>query len=59
MNRIWILVTWTDGLPVTRNFHDGDKAISFYKHATQVRDAAYLYVTDESGRWEAVHLAGW
>jgi hypothetical protein len=60
----FILVTWDyaydddgqvkDAMHLVRVYSDRREAIAIYKEAVAIRDAAYLYVTDEMGNWNII-----
>lgn len=64
VHQVYILVTWDyeyteDGQvkdvdPLVRWYHTRSQAIEIYKDAVTIRDAAYLYVTDEMGNWNLI-----
>lgn len=49
MNKLYVLVTWDEGMPLVRHYEDRTEAVEIYELALIGRDAAYLYETDESG----------
>ena len=63
-HHVYILVTWDyeytedgqvkDAHPLVRSYDTRRQAIGIYKDAVTMRDAAYLYVTDEMGNWNII-----
>jgi hypothetical protein len=63
-HQVFILVTWDyaydddgkvkDAMNLVRAYSDRREAISIYKEAVAIRDAAYLYVTDEMGNFNII-----
>jgi hypothetical protein len=53
-HKVWILVTWDEGMPMVRHYEDGQEAAEIYRDAARIRDAAYLYSADESGHMDLI-----
>jgi hypothetical protein len=64
VHQVFILVTWDyeytedgqvkEATPLVRTYPDRSQAVGIYKDAVTIRDAAYLYVTDEMGNWNII-----
>jgi hypothetical protein len=64
VHQAFILVSWEyayddegqvkDAMHLVRVYSDRSQAIAVYKDAVTMRDAAYLYVTDEMGNWNII-----
>lgn len=52
--RVWVVITWDDGMPLVRSYEDANDAAEVYRESTYMRDHAYLYVTDESGHMDLI-----
>lgn len=54
LHKVYVLVTWDDDMPLVRSYEDEQDAAESYRYATEIRAAAFLYVTDESGRMDLI-----
>lgn len=52
--RVWVVVTWDDGIPLVRDYRDERSAREIYTISLDIREHAYLYVTDESGQMRLI-----
>lgn len=51
---IYLVIKWTDGVPLIRTYVDKRQAARVYRDAWDRRNHAYLYECDESGRMELI-----
>lgn len=55
--KVWVLVTWDEGMPLVRSYEDEHEAIEALKDARPLGPRASLYAYDETG--QSTRVEGW